>query len=104
MTTNPPIFPDDPNFVFLDDEERELVEMWEEAFEKGEVVSILTPERKAAWKAWASSVHGADRETVSIKFNTEDLSQIRSIAKSHKIPYQRFIQNVMHDFIANFKQ
>jgi len=104
MTTNPPIFPDDPNFVFLDDEERDLILSIEEAYEKGEFVSILTPERKAAWKAWASSIHGEDRETISVKFNTEDLGKIRRIAKSHNIPYQRFIQNVMHDFIVNFEQ
>ena len=50
MVKKPPIFPDDPRFIYLDEEERELIESIERAYERGEIKSLPPKQMKSELK------------------------------------------------------
>ena len=84
---------------FFDDEERELIESFEEALERGDVAANSPEELakiNAEWKAIAEA--SQVRKSVSLRLQVRDLELIKSIARRRGIPYQTLIGSVLHQF------
>jgi predicted DNA binding CopG/RHH family protein len=84
---------------FFDDEERELIESFDEALERGEVAPNSPEELatiNAEWKAIAEASKA--RKSVSLRLQVRDLELIKSIARRRGIPYQTLIGSVLHQF------
>jgi predicted DNA binding CopG/RHH family protein len=83
---------------FLDDEERELIELVEGdnfVFE-----SLLTPERKKQIEAMARATMNDEREKISIRVSKTDLSRLKSKAMQEGIPCQTLINSLIHKYVA----
>jgi predicted DNA binding CopG/RHH family protein len=83
---------------FLDDEERELIELVEGdnfVFE-----SLLTPERKKQVEAMARATMNDEREKISLRVSKTDLSRLKSKAMQEGIPCQTLINSLIHKYVA----
>jgi predicted DNA binding CopG/RHH family protein len=84
---------------FFDEEERELIESFDEALERGEVAANSPEELaqiNAEWKAIAEAAQA--HKAVSLRLPVRDLELIKSIARRRGIPYQTLIGSVLHEF------
>ena len=80
---------------FLDDEERELHEAIEsDDYEVGE--SSLTPELKKELQEAARATINEKRVKVSLRIPETDLSRLKAKALREGIPYQTFINSIIH--------
>lgn len=84
---------------FIDEEERELIESFESAIERGEFQ--VNPEEelveaKVRWKAIVEASRA--RKAISLRLPTRDVELIKSIARRRGIPYQTLIGSVLHQF------
>ena len=89
----------DPAPPFFDEEEREIVESFEAALERGEF-QPNSPEElakiNAEWKAIVEASRA--RRAISLRLPARDLELIKSIARRRGIPYQTLIGSVLHQF------
>ena len=83
---------------YLDDEERELIEMVES--ENFVFESLLTPDRKKQIEAMARATMNDEREKISIRVSRTDLSRLKSRAMQEGIPYQTLINSLIHKYVA----
>ena len=86
-------------FPFLDDEEREIVESYENALERGEV-KLPTPaelaQLKGEWKAIAAN--SSRRKAVTLRLQERDIERLKSIALQKGLPYQTLVASVLHQY------
>lgn len=79
----------------IDDDERELLE----AFEQGQLKSVATKGELASLKAAARATALKDRR-VNIRLSSGDLSDIQVKALEEGIPYQTLIASVLHKYVT----
>ncbi len=84
--------------VYLDDEERELIESIEN--HEGPWVSVLTPERKAELQQAARNYMTEKREKITIRIPKRDLTRIKSRALQEGMPYQTLISSILHKAVS----
>jgi len=79
----------------IDNEERELLD----AFEQGQLKSVATKSELASIKAAARATALKDRR-VNIRLSSGDLSDIQVKALEEGIPYQTLIASVLHKYVT----
>ncbi len=78
----------------LDKEESEILE----SFDKGEFVSILSPERRAELLEAAKNTTRKSKR-VNIRMSERDYERINIKAIEENIPYQTLIGSVIHKYL-----
>jgi predicted DNA binding CopG/RHH family protein len=79
----------------LDQEEQEILE----AFEAGEFVSELTPERRAYLAQLAKASAKKDKR-INIRISSRDLSAIQRRALEEGVPYQTLVSSILHKYVS----
>lgn len=76
-------------------EEKEILE----AYERGELVSVATPEMRETHIAAASHTFKKDKR-VNIRMSGRDLELLQERALIEGIPYQTLMSSVLHKFVS----
>lgn len=92
-----------PNeFKFFDEEEKELIESIEEAMEKGELKSIMTPKMKRdveqAARNTPDDYHGDKIDVLTITVHSSVSKKLKSKAKKQGVRYQDLASSVLQKF------
>lgn len=83
----------------LDDEERDLMEAWDKAFDEGTVVSHLTSERKAELEEAARNTLNPPKTRITTHLQTRDLSRLKAEALKRGMPYQTLLASIVHQYV-----
>jgi predicted DNA binding CopG/RHH family protein len=67
------------------------------AYEKNEFQSLANPEEKKNLRAAARTTTLKDQR-INIRMSSEDLQNIRDIAREEGLPYQSLISSVLHKY------
>jgi hypothetical protein len=89
----------EPVARYFDDEERELVESFEAALDRGDVRPDTRAEHArgaAEWRAIAEASMG--RETVSVSLPAGDLERIKAAARDRGVSFEALMGKILHDF------
>lgn len=81
--------------VPLDNEEQELLE----AFEAGQMLSELTPERRQFIEGAAKQASQKDKR-INIRISGRDLAAIQRKALQEGMPYQTLVASVLHKYVS----
>jgi len=79
----------------IDDDERELLE----AYEQGQLKSVATKNALESLKAAARATAIKDKR-VNIRLSTSDLRDIQVRALEEGIPYQTLIASILHKYVT----
>ncbi|MBL4681522.1 MAG: hypothetical protein JKY88_12475 [Pseudomonadales bacterium] len=79
----------------LSEEENEILE----AFEAGELKSVLTPKRKKYLQSIAEETFKKDRR-INIRISSRDLALLQRRALEEGIPYQTLVSSVLHKYVS----
>ena len=84
---------------FLDDEERELYE----AFENGKVkISPISAKRKKFWQqVAANSIAERKKKALSLRLGERDIDRIKEKAAKKGLPYQTLIASIVHQYATD---
>jgi predicted DNA binding CopG/RHH family protein len=83
------------NDVRLDDEERDILA----AFESGDMISVMTPERREELRIMARATTAKNRR-INIRLSERDLELIQRRAMEEGLPYQTLITSILHKYVA----
>lgn len=83
------------NKVKLDKEEQEILD----AFEAGELKSVMTPARKKAAQAAAEETQKKDKR-INIRISSRDLTALQRRAAKEGVPYQTLVSSVLHKYVS----
>jgi predicted DNA binding CopG/RHH family protein len=78
----------------LTQEEKEILE----AYERGELASVLTPDMRKAHIVAARQTFKKDKR-VNIRMSQKDLELLQERALREGIPYQTLMSSVLHKFV-----
>jgi len=87
--------PEAGDMAELDARELEILQ----AYERGEFVSVATPEEIARVRAAARATAIKDKR-VNIRLSSGDLADIQARALEEGIPYQTLIAGVLHKYVT----
>ncbi len=87
--------PEAGDMAELDASELEILQ----AYERGEFVSVATPEEIARVRAAARATAIKDKR-VNIRLSSGDLADIQARALEEGIPYQTLIAGVLHKYVT----
>jgi len=79
----------------LSNEEKEILD----AFEAGELKSVLTPKRKKYLQSVAEETFKKDKR-INIRISNRDLSLLKRRALEEGIPYQTLVSSVLHKYVS----
>jgi predicted DNA binding CopG/RHH family protein len=79
----------------LDKEEQEILD----AYESGELKSVMTKSRKKYIEQTAESTFKKDKR-INIRLSSRDLSAIQRRALEEGMPYQTLVSSILHKFIS----
>ena len=79
----------------LSKEEKEILD----AFEAGELKSVLTPKRKRRLQAIAEENFKKDKR-INIRISSRDLESLQRRALEEGIPYQTLVSSVLHKYVS----
>ncbi len=79
----------------LSEEEQEILE----AFEAGELKSVLTPERKKYLQSVAEETFKKDKR-INIRISNRDLTLLQRRALEEGIPYQTLVSSILHKYVS----
>ena len=79
----------------LSAEEKEILD----AFEAGELKSVLTPERKKYLQSVAEETFKKDKR-INIRISNRDLTLLQRRALEEGIPYQTLVSSVLHKYVS----
>ena len=84
---------------FLDTEEKELVESFESALERGEH-AVPSHEARARMTAeWQEALANTTaRKAITLRLQTRDIERLKKIARQRGLPYQTLVTSVLHQF------
>lgn len=82
--------------IELNQEEKSLLE----AYENGELESVLTPERERQLREAAGNT-SAENERISIQIPSKDLEAIKKIALVEGIPYQTLVSSILRKYVSS---
>lgn len=81
--------------MILDDEEQSILQ----AFESGEIESVLTAQRKAELMSIAQASVKKDKR-INIRIAQRDLEAIQRKALQEGMPYQTLIASILHKYAS----
>ena len=79
----------------LTEEEQEILD----AFEAGELKSVLTPERKKYLQSLAEETFRKDKR-INIRISNRDLTLLKRRALEEGVPYQTLVSSVLHKYVS----
>jgi len=79
----------------LDKYEQEILE----AYDAGEFVSVLTPERRQELRQAAVNTFKKDKR-INIRISNRDLTAIQKRALEEGMPYQTLVSSILHKYIS----
>ncbi len=79
----------------LSEEEKEILD----AFETGELKSVLTPKRKKYLQSVAEETFKKDKR-INIRISNRDLVLLQRRALEEGIPYQTLVSSVLHKYVS----
>jgi len=79
----------------LSEEEQEILD----AFEAGELKSVLTPERKKYLQSVAEETFKKDKR-INIRISNRDLTLLQRRALEEGIPYQTLVSSILHKYVS----
>lgn len=86
-------------YVFLDAEEKELIEDIEAALEDGRIVPKSKAEVAALNARWQKELGlSADKKPVTLRLQKRDITRLKGMAARKGLPYQTMISSVLHQF------
>ena len=85
--------------VPFDDEERDLMEALDKAFDDGSLVSHLTPERQAELQAAAKATMNPPKKQISTRLAERDLVRLKAKALEQGMPYQSLLASIVHRYV-----
>jgi predicted DNA binding CopG/RHH family protein len=85
--------------VAFDDEERDLMEAFDKAFDDGSLVSHLTPERQAELQAAARATMNPPKKQISTRLAERDLVRLKAKALEQGMPYQSLLASIVHRYV-----
>ena len=83
---------------YFDDEEKALIESLEA--DDAQFKSHLTPQRKTEIQKMTRSIMNDTREKITIRISRRDLTKIKSRAMQQGMPYQSFINSILHKAVS----
>lgn len=95
MTTSK-LTPDPQPF---DDEERALMEAFEQGFASGNLVTHLTPARQAELQEAARRTMNPPRKHISTRLPERDLMRLKAKALALGVPYQTLLSSIVHRYV-----
>lgn len=91
--------PEPKHFAYLDDEERELIESFEEAIDSGLVVPKTVAELAPIREHWKQLVRNSEeRRAITLRLQERDIERLKVIARRKGLPYQTLVASVLHQF------
>ena len=84
---------------FLDEEERETIEAFHEALDKGTLVSRLTTGRKAELQEIVRHRLAAPRKSVTARVPERDLARLKARASEEGVSLQTLLASIVHRYI-----
>jgi predicted DNA binding CopG/RHH family protein len=82
---------------FFDEEERELIEDWEQILDSGEFKRDKPLQQ--ARSEWEQIAHNAmKREPVTVRLQEMDIQKIKAKALEKGIPYQTLLSSIIHQY------
>jgi predicted DNA binding CopG/RHH family protein len=89
------LYPGDPDFKYIDEEEKELIEEIEAS------IDAMQPIPETEKKSLIASLRTADiKKNVTMRLNESDLAAARKIAEREGLPYQTLISSVLHKYVT----
>ncbi len=85
--------------VPFDDEDRDLMEAYEKAFDDGSLVSHLTSERQAELRAAARATMNPPKKQISTRLAERDLVRLKAKALEQGLPYQSLLASIVHQYV-----
>ena len=85
--------------VPFDNEERDLMDAFEKAFDDGSLVSHLTPERQAELQAAARATMNPPKKQISTRLAERDLVRLKAKALEQGMPYQSLLASIVHRYV-----
>ena len=81
--------------IKLDKEEQKILE----AYESGELKSVLSPKRRKFIEESAAQMSKKDKR-INIRLSSRDLHAIQRRAMEEGIPYQTLVSSVLHKYVS----
>jgi predicted DNA binding CopG/RHH family protein len=77
---------------FLDAEEKDLVESFESALEKGEHAAPSNEARAGMTAEWQEALTNTTaRKAITLRLQTRDIERLKTIARQRGLPYQTLV-------------
>ncbi|MGO8694614.1 MAG: antitoxin [Rectinemataceae bacterium] len=98
----PPVYPDDPGFIYHDDEERELIEGIESADWKpleGQALEDVRARLREAARTTGEAL-APKTERMNIRMPPGDMAALKAVAVREGLPYQSLVTSILHKFVS----
>jgi predicted DNA binding CopG/RHH family protein len=82
--------------IELDAEERQLLE----EYERGEWVSVLTPERREELRKIAENTLRIRQQIIDVKLSSEDVDLLDNRAREVGLPREFLASNILHQYLS----
>lgn len=88
--------------VFLDDEEKELIESIEQAYERGEIRPLTGARKQKALKDAVTRARNtlAKDARVNLRMTRNDLLGLKAKAAEEGMPYQTLLSCLVHKYVS----
>ncbi len=90
---------DEKELAVLDEGERDLIESFEAALERGALRPSPPEARAKASAEWRALVEQASaRKAITLRLQARDIERLKVIARQRGLPYQTLVASVLHQF------
>ncbi|MDA9129304.1 hypothetical protein N9J72_02400 [Candidatus Gracilibacteria bacterium] len=87
------------NPPFLDTEEKELIESFEEAIDEDKVIKPSEQEREEISNVWKQRVtQTREKKAITLRLQKRDITSFKIEAEKKGIPYQTLLASVVHQY------
>lgn len=84
---------------FFDEEEKDLIESFEDALERGEYKAPSREARARINAEWQEALaNSTARKAITLRLQTRDIERLKAIARQRGLPYQTLVASVLHQF------
>ncbi len=88
-----------PDPVPFDEEERTIMNSFENGMDDGNLVSELSAERRAEIEASARATKNPPKTQITTRLAKHDLSRLKSRALELGMPYQTLLASIIHQYV-----
>ena len=93
------IFPGDPDFKYIDNEEKDLIDSIEN--NTTQFISVTDKKELSKYKDVARQFNKKRRKnkSITLRISEKDYDDIKEIAQEEGLPYQTLITSILHKYI-----